>query len=105
MVLNQEPDLLLEIGVKQIRSRHGRLVHARPRDKAVGEARVGPRMGRYRDAHKGISGAHARAERLAINISFEVIAQKASIALVDLVEAGDRRSGIGEGFGGDARWG
>jgi hypothetical protein len=34
-----------------------------------------------------------------------VITQEASIALVDFFEAGDRRSGVGEGFGRDALWG
>jgi hypothetical protein len=59
-------------------------------------------MGRGRHAHKGIGGAHARGERLAINIRLKVITQEASVAVVDLVEAGNCRSGVSEGFGRDA---
>jgi len=55
-------------------------------------------MGRDRDAHKGIGGAHARANRLTIGIRPKAIAQESNIALVDLVEARDGRSGIGEGL-------
>jgi hypothetical protein len=40
-------------------------------------------MGRGRHAHKRIGGAYARCERLAIDIRFEAIAQKASVAVVD----------------------
>src|SRR6266849_5459199 len=59
-------------------------------------------MGRSRDAHKWIGGAHARRERLAIGIGLETIAQEAGIALVDIVKASHRSSGVGEGFGRDA---
>ena len=36
------------------------------------------------------------------SISAQACPQEASIALVDLVEAGDRRIGVGKGFGRDA---
>ena len=59
-------------------------------------------MGRGREAHKGIGCAHARRERLAIDVRLKAIAQEVSVPLVDLVEADDCRSGVGEGFGRDA---
>src|SRR6478736_283774 len=59
-------------------------------------------MGRGREAHKGIGCAHARRERLTIDVRLKAIAQEVSVPLVDLVEADDCRSGVGEGFGGAA---
>ena len=59
-------------------------------------------MGHGCDAHKRIGGAHARANRLTIGMRPKTIAQECSIALIDLVEASDRRSGIGKGFRRDA---
>ena len=59
-------------------------------------------MGHGCDAHKRIGGAHARANRLTIGMRPKTIAQEGSIALIDLVEASDRRSGIGKGFRRDA---
>src|SRR5690349_19660644 len=55
-------------------------------------------MGRGRNAHKRIGGAYARCERLAI-------AQKASVAVVDLIKAGNCRSCIRKGFGREERRG
>src|SRR6266566_631297 len=62
-------------------------------------------MGRGRNAHKRIGGAHPRCERLAIDIRFEAIAQKASVAAVDLIEAGNCRSCVRKGFSREERRG
>ncbi len=111
VVFNQQTDLLGKIGTEKVGPRHGGFVHARSRDEAVGEARIEPRMGRSRDAHKRIGGAHARRQRLAVGIRLKTIAQEARIALIDIVKASHRRSGIGEGLGRDvprgsyAQWG
>ena len=50
-------------------------------------------------AHKGISGAHPRADCLPIGIRLETIAQESSIAVIDFLEAHDCRGSIGERFG------
>ena len=105
VVLDQKLYLLCEIGTEKVRPRYGSLVHARPCDEAVGKPRVEPRMGCGRDAHKRIDGAHPRLNRLTIGIRLKALAQEASIALIDLVEARDGRGGIGEGFRRDALWG
>jgi hypothetical protein len=94
VVLDQELDLLCEVGTEKVGPRYGRLVHAWPCDEAIGKSRVEPRMARGRDAHIGIGGAHARANRVTISIGPKTIAQEASIAFIDLVEASDRRNGI-----------
>jgi hypothetical protein len=57
-------------------------------------------MGHGCDAHKRIGGAHARANRLTIGIRPKTIAQEGGIALIDLIEASNRRSGIGKGLSG-----
>ena len=62
-------------------------------------------MGSGRDAHKGIRGAHALANGLSFGICPKAIAQESNIALIDLLDAADRRGGISEGFRGDALWG
>ena len=58
------PDLLREIGAEKVRPRHGRLVHTRPCNEAVGEARVEPRMDRDCDPYKWVGGAHARPDKM-----------------------------------------
>jgi hypothetical protein len=98
VVLDQELDLLCEVGPEKVGPRYGRLVHARPCDEAVGKSRVEPRMGYRCDAHKRIGGAHARANRLTIGMRPKTIAQECGIAPIDFVEASDRRRGIGKGF-------
>ena len=59
-------------------------------------------MGRGRDAHKGIRGAHAFANGLSFGICPKAIAQESNIALIDLLKAADSRCGISESFGRDA---
>ncbi|MGY4484744.1 hypothetical protein ACVWWR_003935 [Bradyrhizobium sp. LM3.2] len=105
VVLNQQSDLLGEIGPKQIRTRDAGLVHTGPGDEAVGEPRIQPRMRRSGDADEGIEGPHPRRDRLAVDVSLEPVAQELCVALVDLFEAGDGETSVGEGFGGDGRWG
>ena len=67
-------------------------------------------MGHGCDAHKRIGGADARANRLTIGMRLKTIAQECGIALIDFVEASDRRRGSGKGFrrdalrGQDAQW-
>ena len=104
VVLDQQLDLLGEIGAENIRARHAGLMHARPRDKAVSETRIEPRMGRGRHPHKRITGSHARGERPTIDIGFKAIAKEPGIALVDLFETGSGRTGIDECFGRERRW-
>src|SRR5271170_5161617 len=62
-------------------------------------------MSRDRDAHKRISGANPCGNYLTICIRLKTIAQEGSIALIDFLEAHDRRSSIGEGFGREGLWG
>ena len=62
-------------------------------------------MGRGRDAYKWIGGAHAPRGRLALGKRLKTIAQEAGVALVNFLEAGDCRRGVGERFGRDALWG
>ena len=104
VVLDQQLDLLGEIGAENIRARHAGLMHARPRDKAVSETRIEPRMSRGRHPHERITGSHARRERPAIDIGFEAIAKEPGVALVDLFETGNGRTGIDECFGRERRW-
>jgi len=59
-------------------------------------------MGRGRDAHKRIGSANAVANRLTIGVRPKAIAQESNIALIDLLEAADRRRGISESFRRDA---
>ena len=59
-------------------------------------------MGRGRDAYKWIGGAHAPRGRLALGERLKTIAQEAGVALVNFLEAGDCRRGVGERFGRDA---
>ena len=66
VVLDQQTDLLGEIGAEQIRPRHAGLVHAGPGDEAIGETRIQPRMRRGGDADEGIIGPHPRRDRLAV---------------------------------------
>ena len=56
-------------------------------------------MRRYQDAHKGIRSTHSRRTYFTVDICLKAIAQKASVAFVDLDEADDRCIGIGKGFG------
>src|SRR5215469_18961061 len=55
-------------------------------------------MGRGCNPHKRIGGANARCESLAIDIRLEAIAQEASVAVVDLIEAGNGRICVRKGF-------
>jgi hypothetical protein len=52
----------------------------------------------YEESIKAGRCAHARVNRLTIGVRPKAIAQESNIALVDLVEARDGRSGIGEGL-------
>ncbi len=101
VVLDQQPDLLGEIGPEQIRPGHAGFVHAGPGDETIGQTRVEPRMRRGRDADKWIVSPRPRRDRLAADIGFEPVAQEFGVALVDLFETGDGRSRVGKGFGGD----
>ena len=62
VILNEQPDLLGQIGAEQIGPRHRGLVRAGAGDEAVGEAGIEPRMSGRGDAHERISGTHARVE-------------------------------------------
>ena len=55
-------------------------------------------MGRGRDAHKRIGGAHARANRLTIGIRPKAIAQEAGIALFRVRQVEFWHSVIGQGM-------
>src|SRR5262249_23979269 len=55
-------------------------------------------MGRGCNPQKRIGGANARCESLAIDIRLEAIAQEPSVAVVNLIEAGNGRSGVCKGF-------
>ena len=66
-------------------------MHAGYRDEAVSETRVELHMGRGRNAYKWIIGPYARRERLATGIRLKTISQELSVALVDILEAADRR--------------
>ena len=101
VVLDQQPDLLGQIGAEQIGPGHRGLVRAGAGDKAVGEAGIEPRMSGRGDANERICGAHPRVQRLASRISFETMAQEAGIAPVDLLQPADSGGRIGEGFGGN----
>jgi len=50
---------------------------------------------------KRIGRAYARDELLALTISFEMMAQERGIAVIDIAQPANGRSGIGEGFGSD----
>jgi hypothetical protein len=44
VVFHQQSNLLGEVGPEKAWPRHAGLVHARPRDEAVGETRIEPRV-------------------------------------------------------------
>ena len=103
VIFNQPPDLVGEISSEQIRPRHRGLIHAGACDKAVGETRIEPHMGRGRNTCKRIVGADPRRQRLVIEIRLKMIPQEFGIALVYLFQTGDCGSGVGERLG-DNRW-
>jgi hypothetical protein len=61
-------------------------------------------MGRSRHPYKRITGSHARRERPAIDIGFKAIAKEPGVALVDLFETGNGRTGIDKCLGRERRW-
>ena len=101
VILNAQPNLLGQISTEEVGPGHRSLVRAGAGDKAVGEAGIKPRMSGRDDANERIRGTHARIKRLTSNVSFEMMAQEAGIARVDLLQPADRGGRIREGFGGN----
>ena len=70
-----------------------------PATKPYERRRIKPRVCRYQNAYKRISSTHPRRDYFTIDICLKALAQKASVALVDLDEPGDRCIGVGKGLG------
>src|SRR5262249_40440840 len=101
VVLDQQPNLFSQIDPEDIRPGHAGLMYAWASDEAIGETRIDPRMSRRRHPDERIKRPHASPGHLAIRIGFETIPEELCIALVDLFEASDGRTGIGECLGCD----
>src|SRR5262249_29830207 len=101
MILNEQPDLLGQIGTEQIGPGYRGLIDAGAGHKAVGKTRVQPGMRTYGHANKRIRNANARMKPFAPAIRFELIAQETGIAVVDVPEPVNGGSRLAEIFGSD----
>lgn len=99
VVLDQQRDLLGQVGAEEIRSRDSCVVDPGSGYESVREARIQAGMGADRDANKWIGGAHAHFWRLAIRIGLEALTQEGGVALVNLRQPFDRRGGVENRFG------
>src|SRR5260370_3292279 len=89
MVLNEKPDLLVEIPAKKIRPRHRRLVHAGAGAEAIREGRVEADATAGGDPAKWTPGNHARPSRVAADIRFKNGAEAAHSTSLAIVMARD----------------